>query len=405
MGTPLYNARNSTSPGTRAQSGGPGRLAHAFGIFFFALHVPYVSMLGIAVALAPGALWLPRLFVRRPRFLLCSLLLGASLVSYYFVAADFGYVKLESGMGYAAVAVVAYLAGYARGATDTSLRVGSASGLIAAVAGAGAFTAASVWWADPTQLAMRAAPSIWSGESFNAPGLGALASLGMSLLAVTVFAASADLRTRLLIWLVFPAVGVVGVVSNVVLRNRTPFLALVATFLVVGWLSSRDRQVLLTKRIGQLGAALLVLAIGALAGVSWFESTEIGMRFRSEGLSTARYEVWGMVLSGLLDHPWGGRAIVITEPYAHNLWLDMAWNAGVVPAALMLAFHLLHAGPALEFFRKAEGPLKLTVAAVGVALLFTAMGEPVPAFPIAFLSLLNYHAGLTLGLRDRVRSG
>src|SRR5699024_256622 len=47
------------------------------------------------------------------------------------------------------------------------------------------------------------------------------------------------------------------------------------------------------------------------------------------------------VIKGLIAHPMGGRETDISLSYAHNLWFDVAYDAGVVPFILLLFFSLL----------------------------------------------------------------
>ncbi len=145
-------------------------------------------------------------------------------------------------------------------------------------------------------------------------------------------------------------------------------------------------------------ARLAVLLGGALAAATWAWSVlgasdeTILARFETEGVSTARWQLLWEVLSQLFFHPLGGRAFPISENYAHNLWLDVGYDAGPLPFLLLLAFHAVHLPAVLAVLRRHPSlNARLVTAAALVSFGFTAMAEPV-----LIMSVPHFAMGLFL---------
>jgi hypothetical protein len=77
----------------------------------------------------------------------------------------------------------------------------------------------------------------------------------------------------------------------------------------------------------------------------------IGNRFTTEGLETARYNTWLAAINQMWDFPWGGRAMNIESSYAHNIWLDQLYDAGILPMFLLLTFHIVQIPTLIQFFK------------------------------------------------------
>ena len=55
-------------------------------------------------------------------------------------------------------------------------------------------------------------------------------------------------------------------------------------------------------------------------------------------LDDPRVIVWGEAIEGVFREPLGGRKIGLSLEYAHNLWLDVGHDAGLIPLILLLIF-------------------------------------------------------------------
>lgn len=370
------------------------------GLFLFGLNIPVVSATAMAL-MAAGTI--PHFLLRRPpraRFLVALALLLAALGSYYWTSVHYDFYTPESATGYFAVAVAGYVLGYVHGRGSGGRNI-ALPGLLAITAGSTLFAGLSVLTAAPFDLARRVAPSAWGGLLINAPGLGALGSVGMAVGAAAPFLAPHSTSERWAYRVLFPCVAALGLYANVALQNRTPFLALAATLVLYLGLFVLSGEGSAQSRAVRFATLMTFVAIAGILLGAYVVSTDVYQRFETEGLASARYELWSTVLTGLPGHPDGGRQIRITENYAHNLWLDVAWDAGVLPFALLVAFHLLHVKPFLSTLRsRLDLSARLPFTGIGVALLFTSFAEPVTSMPIGYLAFTTYYLGTVLGIPE-----
>ena len=66
-------------------------------------------------------------------------------------------------------------------------------------------------------------------------------------------------------------------------------------------------------------------------------------RFLSEGTDSSRFEMYSIALEKIWQYPFGGREFdLIYSKWVHNLWLDVAYDAGLFPMFLLLLYHVLH---------------------------------------------------------------
>jgi hypothetical protein len=366
------------------------------------LQVPTISALAFVPLGLQSAMVLPR-SARIPSFVPRLLLLVAALVVYYTIACGHRYFDPELAVGYVLLAAAAYATGYSTaraGSTHTATRARIT--LLAAVSGAVVFAALSVAGAGPSEVLARLAPHAWTRSlTVNATAIGGLAVLGLNLLAVLAFRVRSEPRLRgETAWLL--ALGLLGLYANVVMQNRGPFISLALALLVAAWMFARGAPggTHRSLRLAAVGGGLALAVTGLIVG-SLVANVDVIQRFRSEGFETARYELWWTVLSRMWEFPTGGRAIQLPDRYAHNLWLDVAWEAGPAPALLLFTFHSSHALALIRFFRGAWPlDLRLVLATTGVGLGITCFSEPALQFPIAYFGLTCFYLGLVLGLSE-----
>jgi hypothetical protein len=382
------------------------RVVAIVSLFAFGLSVPVLSTAGLLVAAAQSAAnvasgW-SRRFVRR------AALLFLFSCTYYALAVSYGFVETGQAAKYSLYPAVAYTIGY-----HVCGRLPHASfpwgELLAPVLGLVVFSALCVAVTaggelGVVELTTRAALNVWvPGEAINAPALGALASCGICLLpALAVQVLSLRLASVPLFAVTAAAVGM-GFYANIALQNRTPFIALGVSILLVGWhYLLRSPGVSALARV--LRVFVILAAVSALASLSLnadgLHSLAIYQRFTEEGLTTPRYELWARVAAGILDEPWGGRRIYLgTEYYAHNAWLDVAYDAGIVPLVLLVMFHALHVKYALAALRVSrEGVASTLLLGVGASFLTTFAAEPVMSVSMIYFAV----AALVLGFVFRM---
>jgi hypothetical protein len=75
--------------------------------------------------------------------------------------------------------------------------------------------------------------------------------------------------------------------------------------------------------------------------LNWFEHTAYYNRFFGEieqSEQLPRTNNWQLAFNGLFQYPLGGAKTRLTSLYAHNLWLDVGWKAGVIPLIPLFIF-------------------------------------------------------------------
>ena len=83
-------------------------------------------------------------------------------------------------------------------------------------------------------------------------------------------------------------------------------------------------------------------------------------------LHNVRFEAQAKVLSQLLDYPMGGRQMDIGRTYCHNVWLDMANAAGIIPFAGFTAYTVWSVCQAIKFVREKTISVDMKMMFVGL---------------------------------------
>jgi hypothetical protein len=118
---------------------------------------------------------------------------------------------------------------------------------------------------------LKVIPGIWSGNPINRPGLGALASLGMCLLGMLLFwrDIAAMKAGRFLIVVLILVIGL-STYSNLILANRSPWLAMVAAFTVSWFLWIR-----IAPRTRLVRSVLLISLASLPISLFWTDVTAV----------------------------------------------------------------------------------------------------------------------------------
>lgn len=66
-------------------------------------------------------------------------------------------------------------------------------------------------------------------------------------------------------------------------------------------------------------------------------------RLLSEGTESGRFDNYQVALTEIWQYPFGGREFDLpSTQWVHNLWLDVAYDAGLFPMFLLLLYFILH---------------------------------------------------------------
>jgi hypothetical protein len=138
--------------------------------------------------------------------------------------------------------------------------------------------------------------------------------------------------------------------SSISLGARTPIIvflvSLLTTFMFTNFSTKASKatilRIMIYFSIGFIAFFASSFLVENFYGfITSFLDLGIGSRFLSEGLETPRYIVWQEVITQIPDFPWGGRSMIISAPYAHNIWLDQMYDAGILAMSLLLTFHIV----------------------------------------------------------------
>jgi hypothetical protein len=254
----------------------------------------------------------------------------------------------------------------------------------------------------------RRVPNFWSpgGESINGPFLDMYSYLGLSMAGILVFSIFLFAnnwrklrKVNKILWNLLLQIFFISFLmpiifmafySSVAMGARTPLIVLalstLASLLVINYSATRSKGktwLLLTLYVF---LTLLFLFKSDLiferlqAIITSSVNIGIGSRFGERGIDTPRYELWQAAITQMWDFPFGGRQMFLPgfESYVHNIWLDQLYDAGIVPMALLLLFHLSQIPVIMKLFSlKISLLIKVFVVCTLIAFMAAFIGSPV----------------------------
>ncbi len=234
---------------------------------------------------------------------------------------------------------------------------------------------------------------IWTGEAGGfGPILGIQGNLGSAFLPVLLFGAIQTLLTnRKKAALVVGIAGIFilsGFYTNVLLKNRGPFVIVAGLMAVIGlynilFTPSRLTAKNLVKKIILVLAGLVLVAglFGSLPKTEDLSHLAVVSRFTQEGHTSPRAIFWENCIKIIAQHPMGGRKDFFGHEFAHNIWLDVGYDSGVIAMFFLIVFHIIHFK---EMFILVFGRLPIHPAVVSAM---------IALFMIIFISLFTEPVG------------
>ncbi len=158
---------------------------------------------------------------------------------------------------------------------------------------------------------------------YSATGVGVLVSLGLVGLSVALFVKSLSVFRKIL-WAILFLISLYVVTFFI---NRT---GIIIGIICVALLSLFELK-------NSIGRFFIILIIGACL-FSFFNllggiDSSIIDQYRSRSLEDERSRLWVEAIPLLFLHPFGFHSIT---SYVHNLWLDVARNAGLIPFVFLM---------------------------------------------------------------------
>lgn len=210
----------------------------------------------------------------------------------------------------------------------------------------------------------RKVPTFWGGNDFiNGPSLDIFSYLGLSLIGLLVAIVSTlslgNFRKLILFIGIFFLIFMSGY-SSISLGARTPIIvflvSLLTTFMFTNF-STKASKAKTIRIIIYFSMGFIAFFASSFLVENFYEFINslldlgIGSRLASQGLETPRYELWQQVITQIPDFPWGGRSMIISAFYAHNIWLDQMYDAGILAMLLLLTFHIVQIPIIVRLFR------------------------------------------------------
>jgi hypothetical protein len=223
--------------------------------------------------------------------------------------------------------------------------------------------------------------SIWNDSLITATGLNTFLSFGLILLPI-LFISFKGVRHGRMMKLLCAICFFTSIYSTIVLGNRTG-LGIVAISILTIFLFSKKH---VAKKYLNMMLGLIFLFIFRILfnqnflGIRYeWESTLLSSRLNGQNLSEdPRLLSWNAAFKGLFDYPMGGRETPLPLSFAHNMWLDVGYDAGLLPFIVLIIFTVFSFG-SLMFFIKSNHPILLKSLLVGIftAFYITFMVEPI----------------------------
>jgi len=195
---------------------------------------------------------------------------------------------------------------------------------------------------------------IWTGEQGGfGPILGIQGNLGTAFLPVILFGAMYELfknrKETLFILGVASFFIVCGLYTNVLLKNRGPFVIIAGLFCIISlyniiFTPSRLTPEKLVKKIivGLIGVVIVVGMFSHLPKADDLSHLAVVSRFTQEGHSSPRTMFWKNCIKIIAENPMGGRKDYFGHEYAHNIWLDVGYDSGIAAMIFLIIFHFIH---------------------------------------------------------------
>ena len=206
------------------------------------------------------------------------------------------------------------------------------------------------WQIRPSLIENRLYLDYWTDQQLPATGVGDFLSLGL-LYIVVVFYGYKHKKESKSFYIFFVLVSAIFVFFSfnitVLVQNRLAFMATFITFITIGFLlefKSKLKFITLPLFVGLF--ALISVGVNIIEVILSTVLAQLGIfnkRLLSEGTESGRFDNYQVALTEIWQYPFGGREFKLpVSQWVHNLWLDVAYDAGLLPMFLLLLYFILH---------------------------------------------------------------
>ena len=164
------------------------------------------------------------------------------------------------------------------------------------------------------------------------------------------------------------------VYASLATRTRTTLLVLALVFFLQGLLfvfleKEKIMKNVTSKKIGIFLSVVVVLIVALVFILKDLEIVRVFIDNLNKGggiLNNIRIRVQKQALSQIFDYPWGGSQMVMDLKLAHNVWLDLAHEAGIIPFFAFTGYTLWTLIELIRFVAKKEIVAEVKLMVVGI---------------------------------------
>ncbi|PGU90689.1 hypothetical protein COD71_21335 [Bacillus cereus] len=248
--------------------------------------------------------------------------------------------------------------------------------------------------------------NIWNDSLISATGFNTYLSFGLIMLPIC-FMSFKELRYGKIMKVLCIFSFMVSLYGVITLANRTGFVLILVSLISVSLLVGKVTYLKIIKWFfGILFVGLLNFLYENNMSIKYFLlQYPLFSRFNEMNMgSDPRFETWKEALRGLFINPTGGRKTSLSLNYAHNMWLDVGYDVGMLSFCLLCLVTFL-ALLTLRNFVKSSQPVLLKALIVGLytAMFLTFMVEPIFQGWFTYFTIFCFIFGLTHGLNFNSR--
>ena len=168
------------------------------------------------------------------------------------------------------------------------------------------------------------------------------------------------------------------VYASLATRTRTTLLVLALVFFIQGVIfvlleKEKVMKNVTPKKLGLFFGGIIVLIAVLVFALKDLEIIRIFINNLSKGggiLNNIRFVVQRQALSQIFDYPWGGSQMVLDLKLTHNVWLDLANEAGIIPFFAFAGYTFWTLYELIRFVMKKEIATEVKLMMVGIYVAF-----------------------------------